>query len=148
MKDFHLRFCLDKRGWYTGFLDLLEEGSVEDSPTVGGAYVLGTADGTMLTYPWGESPIFYIGRADNLRKRLFDHRKYTIGAEEDHERLNWWPRYQYGAAFGADCAYYSRHGQENPQNIEALLVEQFYLTFGSIPVANAQWPKKIKPTQK
>ena len=144
MKDFHLRFCLDARGWYDDLLDLIDDGT-DSVPDTGGAYVLGTSDGTMLTYPWGSSPIFYIGKANNLRRRLRDHRKYIVGATEDHEERNWWPRYQYGAAFGADCAHYSRRGQQEPQNIEALLITSFYRTFGSIPAANSKWPHEIKP---
>ena len=62
MRDFHLRFCLD-RGWYNGLADLLEtkDDILLQVPVTGGAYVLG-ASTTMLTYPWGNSPIFYIVR--------------------------------------------------------------------------------------
>lgn len=146
MKDFHLRFCLDTKGWYTHLFNLMQDG-VDDVPSTGGAYVLGTSDGTMLTYPWGSSPIFYIGKADDLKTRLRAHRKNIRGAMEDHEELYWWQRYQYGAAFGAHCAYYSRKGPENVQNVEAALIESFYLVFGSIPAANSSWPRRIEPKQ-
>ena len=145
MKDFHLRFCVEKRGWFTRMFDLLEV-DIESVPTAGGAYVLGTSDGTMLTYPWGSSPVFYIGKATNLRRRLLTHRNHICGARQDHDD-HWWPRYQYGAAFGADCAYYSRSGPENVQNIESLLIETFYDVLGSIPVANSAWPSRIAPSQ-
>ncbi len=109
--------------------------------------MLGTSDGTMLTYPWGSSPVFYIGKAGNLKRRLSTHRNHICGARENHEEVYWWPRYQYGAAFGARCAYYSRTGPENPQNIEASLIRSFYDVFGAIPTANAAWPKSIEPKQ-
>ena len=144
MRDFHLRFCLGVRDWPNDLFDLLEDDAADNLPDTGGAYVLGTA-GMMLVYPWGHSPIFYIGKADNLRQRVSSHRKHILAAMEDHEEMYWWPRYQYGAAFGTFCAYYSRKGPENPQNIEATLIESFYDSFGSIPTANSAWPKKIEP---
>ena len=146
MKDFHLRFCVNERGWYTRLFDLLQD-DVDAVADTGGAYVLGTSDGTMLTYPWGNSPVFYIGKATDLKERLSEHRRHICGAMENHDELHWWPRYQYGAAFGAHCAYYSRKGPENVQNVEAALIESFYGVFGAIPAANASWPRRIKPQQ-
>ena len=98
----------------------------------------------MLTYPWGTSPIFYIGKATKLRRRLETHKKHIRSAEDDHEETYWWQRYQYGAAFGADCAYYSHSGPQNVQNIEARLIERFYRVFGAIPAANSSWPREIR----
>ena len=152
MRDFHLRFCVNEsgKGWYTDLFDLLdpkEPSGIGAVPSTGGAYVLGTHDGTMLIYPWGTSPIFYIGKAINLRRRLETHKKHILNAKVDHEETYWWQRYQYGAAFGADCAYYSRSGPQNVQNIEAQLIESFYWAFGAIPAANSSWPREIRPRQ-
>ena len=148
MRDFHLRFALGDDGtrWNDGLIDLLgDEGEENLPPETAGAYVIGTAE-TMLTYPWGTSPIFYIGKSTNLRQRLIGHRKSMLSAREDHEQ-SFWPRHQYGAALGAHVAWYSRHGPQNPQNIEAKLIEAFYYTFGAIPSANATWPSPIRPRQ-
>ena len=47
MKEFHLRFCLGTKKWHTHLFDLLADGYEDDPPTSsGGAYVLGTSDGT------------------------------------------------------------------------------------------------------
>ena len=146
MRDFHLRFTLDDEGrvWNNGLIDLLgDEGEEGLIPETGGAYVIGTA-GTMLIYPWGTSPIFYIGKSEYLRQRLNDHRKSMLSAREDSYQ-SWWPRHQYGAAFGAHVAWYSKRGQQNPKNIEAALIEAFYYTFGAIPSANATWPGPTRP---
>ena len=145
MRDFHLRFCLEYRGWNNGLIiDLLgDEGEEDKPPETGGAYVIGTA-GTMLIYPWGTSPIFYIGKSANLRQRLIGHRKSMQSAYNNHDEP-FWPRHQYGAAFGAHVAWYSRRGGQNPQNIEAGLITAFYYTFGAIPSANAAWPSEIRP---
>ena len=146
MRDFHLRFCADTRGWYDGLIDLFNKDEVDEYPLpqTGGAYVLGTCT-TMLIYPWGTSPIFYIGKASNLHGRVFEHKKYIQSARDDHDERYWWPRYQFGAAFGAYVAWYSRRGQEDPQSVEAHLIEKFYDAFGAIPTANSSWPKKIRP---
>ena len=148
MRDFHLRFALGDEGtrWNDGLVDLLgENGEENEIPETGGAYVIGTSD-TMLTYPWGTSPIFYIGKSDYLRQRLIGHRRSILSARDDHE-YSWWPRHQYGAALGAHVAWYSRRGPQNPQNLEAELIEAFYYTFGAIPTANASWPGPIRPTR-
>ena len=55
-----------------------------DLPTDAGAHVLGTADHTMLVCPWATSPIYYIGKAENLHERLLTHRKYVLGAMDDY----------------------------------------------------------------
>jgi len=146
VRDFHLRFCL-ARGWYDGFIDLLDASDDDPQiPRTGGAYVLGTSD-TMLTYPWGSSPIFYIGKARNLRLRLSQHKKNILYAIDNHDE-NYRPRHQYGAALGAKVAWYSRRGPELPHNVEADLVSYFYSAFGSIPVANSQWPKRIRTSRR
>ena len=170
MKDFHLRFCVgdmadlfakclparllgeeSHSGWFDtndsmDTFNLLED-EASDIPDEPGAYVLGTEDGTMITYPWGVSPIYYIGKADNLRNRLSNHRKHALGARNDHQKEAWWPRYQYGAAFGADCVWYLAPDDMDPQNLEATLVDSFYSTYGAIPVANHRWPEHLEPKQ-
>lgn len=146
MKDFHLRFYKETR-WFTDSVDLLECNLSKITDTAG-AYVLGATDPTMLVYPWGSSPIYYIGKANNLRKRLSDHKKFTLGARKKHAEVNWWPRYQYGAAFGTTVAWYSVKGQQNPNDLESDLIDNFYDTYGALPAANGKWPKGIKkPTE-
>lgn len=147
MRDFHLRFCALKHGWPEPFqsqpLDLLDDATLDELPRTEGVYIIGTGDGTMLVYPWGTSPVFYIGRSDQLRRRLRSHRKHTCSAIADHDD-RWWPRYQYGASFGAHVAYYER---KDSKAFEAEIVTDFFYAFGSIPAANSAWPRDIKPVQ-
>ena len=148
MRDFHLRFCLD-RGRYDGqLIDLLnaEEDEAQLLPETAGAYVLGTS-ATMLTYPWGTSPVFYIGKATNLRVRVTRHKVRIQKARDNHDRY-WPPKIQYGAAFGAHVAWFSQRGQEDPQNVEAFLTEKFYGAFGAMPTANGVWPRRIRPQRR
>ena len=157
LKDFHLRFArndianlhaqsdadaIAESGWYDNsdyaMFDLVG-GKIDDVPDEPGAYVFGTADNTMLVYPWGLSPIYYIGQAQSLRARLSDHCKATLGAM-DADETYWRPRYQYGAAFGAHVVWYLARGLEL-QNFEATLITSFYDTYGAQPIANGSWPQ-------
>ena len=75
------------------------------------------------------------------------HKGRIQKARADHGRY-WPPKIQYGAAFGANVAWYSRRGQEDPQNVEAFLTEKFYESFGAMPTANGVWPRRIRPQQR
>lgn len=145
MRDFHLRFFVDRR-WPDGFEEraLDEYFDLSLIPEHSGAYILGTSDGTKLVCPWGNSPVFYIGQSKNLRKRIKEHLAYTKQVMEEHDGF-WWPRYQYGAAYGVSIAWYSTRGTQNPNKLEADLIDSFYNLYGSIPVANGAWPSGLKP---
>lgn len=41
--------------------------------TGAGVYIIVSADNTKFVYPKGSSPVIYIGKADNLRRRLNEH---------------------------------------------------------------------------
>ena len=137
MKDFHLRFHVEE--WPSGSLDLLTADE-RDLPDESGAYVLGASGDTAMIYPWGTSPIYYIGKADSLRDRLIQHRRHIEGAAANYWERWWWPRYQYGAAFGASCSWFLA-GDREPSALEAILVTEFYQHYGSIPVTNRVWPR-------
>lgn len=143
MRDFHLRFY--KNRWPDGIQDLLKNNLDDFLYEKPGAYVLGTSDGTMLTYPWGKSPVYYIGKTESLWDRLAEHKKWIKKAIEDHEEDKWEPRYQYGAAFGTTFAWYTIRGTQDSGVLEAELINRFYEMFGSTPVANGSWPSGIKP---
>ncbi len=143
MRDYNLRFFMARR-WSDGIENLLEV-AIEKVPEKSGAYILGSNDGTNFIYPWGVSPIYYIGQSTCLKKRLRTHKKHILSATDDHEELYWWPRYQYGASFGAYVAWYSVKGQQDPQILESDLITSFYEMYGSIPVANGTWPSGLSP---
>lgn len=157
VRDFHLRFALSaiadlsgQSGWYDNedyAIFNLVNGEIGDVPDEPGGYVLGTADCTMLVYPWGTSPVYYIGKAEKstgLRGRLQEHAKLTQEFRDDHEEHswpgNWRTRYQYGAAFGAHAVWYLA-GDIKPLKIEEALMGSFYDIYGSIPVANGAQSK-------
>ena len=104
MKQFHLQFVgddwtlmqtFDLFGWLGG-------ATVVPSS---GVYIVGTSNGTMLDYPWGTSPVYYIGQSmtqwtvpDRLHKL-----KERIGDYLTVDNRNY-PEAAYGVAFGADVA--------------------------------------------
>lgn len=155
VRDFHLRFAADdwvleytgehEQGvWYHNpdyaMFDLLE-GDESDLPVAPGAYVVGTADNTLLTYPWGTSPIYYVGQSKNLSKRISQHAEHGRSARDDHSAKWWYPRYQYAGAFGGHVVWWSVTEDVEPGNLEAALVDAFYMAYGAIPVGNMAWPK-------
>ena len=143
MRDFNLRFFSNRR-WPDGMINLIEIDDLSCIPNCNGAYVLGANSPHNLVYPWGTSPVFYIGQSTNLFNRITEHKKYILAAIEDHAEKNSWPRYQYGAALGAVIAWYSCRGQQDPNRLESDLINSFYECYGSIPVANGTWPSGLR----
>jgi len=66
MRDFNLRFFRDR--WPDDIFDLNELDSLDILKGIGGNYVIGALDGTQFVYPWGASPVYYIGLSQNLRQ--------------------------------------------------------------------------------
>lgn len=133
MKDFHLRFALPAVADHAIF-DLLD-GDADDIPEEPGAYVLGTADGTMFGYPSGTSPIYYVGCSGNLRSRLIKrHRK----------RSSRWPRHRYMKKYGAHVVWYRAEGVA-PKEVKATLIKAFCQTYGSKPVAVGTTSTTLEP---
>ena len=146
MQDFDLLFYVDPEGawgrWPDGGpTDLRAPASLDGLgiPEHPGAYVFGTTDGRRLAYPWGESPVFYIGKADSLIRRLAQHRNAVDECAADCWSLYWRTRYQYGVSYGMSAAWYAIDGDETPAVLESDLLERFYCRFGTIPVGNDRW---------
>jgi hypothetical protein len=148
MRAFHLRFFVD-RPYPDGIDELFETADEELSwvPETAGAYVIGATQGTMLTYPWGASPIYYIGESRGLRKSFSEYRKLILAAQKDRGEQTWWPRYQYGASFGATVAWYSVRGGQFPNKLQYDLLSTFYVLYGALPLGNGTWPSGLRPVQ-
>ena len=140
MKTFHLRLALAEHGPAGGQIDLVcpNQDETTQVPDGGGAYVLGAATRTLI-YPWGESPVFYIGKASRLRRRLRRHRANARKAARDHD-AHWHPRHRYAEAFGAHAAWFPIRDGEPPEKVETALMQAFYRAFGAIPAADTTWP--------
>ena len=141
MRDYNLRFFSHER-WPDELLGL--EDSLLHLTKVPGCYVLGSSNGTDFVYPWGTSPVFYIGKSATLKGRLSAHRKWIRRATAEHHRFHFAPLHQYGASFGTNVALYRKRTNQSLDKLESNLMVQFYNIYGSIPVANRAWPKFMK----
>ena len=120
----------------------LAEDEIRNVTTNPGVYVIVSADKTKFVYPKGMSPVIYIGKADNLRRRLREHLHHLndikSNEEEDlFEHIQHCPRYNYMNAFGAYV--YLFHCLKKTQDAKALeswVIQKFYERYRSIPVGN------------
>ncbi|MBI3242039.1 MAG: hypothetical protein HYZ49_07085 [Chloroflexi bacterium] len=105
-------------------------------PTQPGAYVLLAASGTKFLYPNGSSPVFYVGQASNLQKRLLTHRKYSLEAKSDRKLPLYYPRYEYAAVFGCRFALIRTWQGFSAKALEEVVLAHFAKRFRSFPIAN------------
>lgn len=106
-----------------------------DVPQRPGAYVL-VSTRKKFVYPAGTSRVFYIGCSNNLRERLKTHRQHTLDVRnsERHGLALYFPRYEYGAVFGARYTYITGR---NPKALEAKLMTSFARIHRAFPIANS-----------
>ncbi len=109
-----------------------------------GIYIISATDKTKYIYPNGNrSPIIYIGKSDNLLRRLKDEH-YTkglkrlidnpdFGIEENWQIL---PRYQYMYYNGSHVDVFKCKGKQDSKNLESLFLNQFYHKYRALPVGN------------
>ena len=111
----------------------------EDIPDEPGVYVM-ISDHAEYVYPWstanGNSPVYYIGRAQSLMERLMTHKRYCEQARSkpayhDH----YWPYYEYAAHHGCNVAWVTC---EDPKTTEKAMLVDFAEYYGAKPVANGQ----------
>lgn len=109
-----------------------------DIPSSPGVYILIAKPDISFQYPRGKSPIYYIGKAANLRRRLYEHLKHSIEAKKDrkHEHHKYWPRYEYAASFGGRYTFIHTWQGITPKNLEDKILSQFADRYRSFPVAN------------
>ena len=120
----------------------LSKDEINNVTTGSGVYIIVSADKTKFVYPKGNSPVIYIGKADNLRRRLSEHLKNlnNIQDEETYMRGHWrqpCSRYQYMKYYGAYV--YTFHCLKNTQeakNLESQILWKFYERYRSLPVGN------------
>jgi len=129
--------------------DLLTADQEELRAHVEGAYVLILPDtARKIPYPLRRSRVFYIGKAGEGSDRLSTHQYHTSRAVADLQANGgryfeepWWPRYTWAAGHGGAVVWwFSRRGTQTAGDVEVMLVNAFFSRFGSIPVANGQWP--------
>lgn len=120
---------------------LLDDDGVSNIPNKPGVYIIVSEDRTKFVYPLGRSSVIYIGKADNLHRRLLEHLKslkYLEQYEEDWltNGIQCCPRYQYIKQFGAKVYTFHCLGKQDAKNLEADIIWKFYEKYRAIPVGN------------
>jgi len=111
----------------------LDSHEIPESP---GVYLLFAR--RRLLYPKGRSPVFYIGQASNLRRRLKAHLTYARQAREGRRHTLYWPRYEWAAAFGTRYALVLAGKGQTPRRLEGKILKDFSRKYRSFPLANGQ----------
>ena len=126
----------------TPFMNI-ETLDAEYIPEKPGVYVM-LSDHTEYIYPWsdskGNSQVYYIGQAKNLRERLKTHKKYCTEAISHRDlRYNYYfPRYEYAAHHGCNVGWIICNNPKEAKETENELLVAFAKCYGAKPVANGQ----------
>jgi hypothetical protein len=105
-------------------------------PQEAGVYFLLALPGLTFMYPRRRSSVFYIGKANNLRERLYSHLRYAEEAREDRRYTLYWPYYEYAATIGARYTFILAKPRHDPRELEENVLASFAEHYRSWPVAN------------
>lgn len=114
---------------------------IAEVPEMDGVYIIVSNDNTKFIYPGGESPIIYIGKADNLRRRLGGHLRNLNNLEKNekndiYKQIQHYSRYHYMKRFGAKVYIYQTMRNQNAKNLESYILWRFYEKYRALPVGN------------
>lgn len=120
-----------------------EEGIPSELGGYAGVYVIEATDNFKFPYPKGNSKVIYIGKADDLRARLKQHRhrlnqlidtdgKYGLADDEPWVSS----KYQYMYYHGARVFFYKCLGKQEAKELEARVMWSFYKKYRALPVGN------------
>lgn len=130
IKDFRPVYGYDKQ------IDNLEEDDLYDIPSKPSVYII-VSFKTKFIYPMGQSKVIYIGKKDNIQRRLKEHQRNLINAINDRFNECWHlDRNNYMRYHGAKVYYYTCREYQESKTLESSIIESFYDRYGSIPVAN------------
>ncbi len=119
--------------------DVLELDRYTAVPPKRGVYIF-VSQNQEFVYPEGNSRVFYIGKSDNLRRRIREHsNKYlTVCEETQNDFFSRWEygRYYYAKAYGCDAYYMPVSGVEESKDLESKIMECFYNRYKALPVGN------------
>ncbi len=105
-------------------------------PTEPGVYLLLADPKKRFQYPDGESSVFYIGKANNLRSRLMDHLRWATEAKSNRRQDLYWPRYEYAAVFGCNYTFIKTQKGQSAKDLEDEIIARFALEYRSFPITN------------
>jgi hypothetical protein len=125
--------------------DLLDYAEINSIPKKPGAYIMFSHE-TKFIYPEGQSKVIYIGKSENLCKRIYDHSKSVSDLnnipKKDRKYHLYYPRYHYFLKFGCQMVWFTRKGPEDAKNLESKLLDCFYSKYHSLPIGNGAFSFK------
>ena len=132
-----------KQGAEGGFLLDSEDGLSFDMEGYAGVYIIEATDRFKFPYPAGQSGVIYIGKAEELRSRLIQHRqrlnrlKKTKGEWGMGVKEPWVSsKYQYMFKYGARVYYFKCRRTQEAKEEEAKIMWAFYQMYRALPVGN------------
>ncbi len=124
----------------------LESETIDSLTSLSGVYII-RSKRKYFPYPFGTSPIIYIGLASNLRRRLKEHRSdienLRKSPKKDRGDLPYYSRFQYFITFGSKVHYFTTRGKQHEKNLENKIMMAFYKRYGALPIGNGafSWEK-------
>lgn len=132
IKNFRTKIGCEKKEIH----DLLDD-DLSDIPTESGVYIIASA-GQKFVYPKFTSRIIYIGKTDNLQRRLKEHKCNLLRLKDDFENNMWCnDRYHYMDQYGVHIYIYKCRGKQDAKNLESKIMENFYERYLATPVGNS-----------
>lgn len=102
----------------------------------GGVYIIASIHQRFI-YPRHTSRIIYIGKADDLYRRIHEHRRQLQNLRSDFANNLWCnDRYHYMAQYGARIYYYKCLQKQDAKDLEARIMEAFYEYYLATPIGN------------
>lgn len=126
---------------YDDELNLTTE-DINNVTTGAGVYIIVAEDKTKFVYPKGTSSVIYIGKAENLQRRLKEHLKNLNNLKENEEEdlrnhIEHCPRYQYISYHGAHVyTFHCLKKTQDAKELESLVIWKFYEKYRALPVGN------------
>lgn len=118
--------------------DVRDADQIKNIPSSPGSYVFISKD-KKLTYPNGQSQVIYIGKSDNLRRRIKAHLRALQDLhtnKSERAKLGYYSRYQYFRSFGCEIFCYTIRGKQSSKQAESWLLYDFYNRYLALPIGN------------
>lgn len=133
----HFEFLTDYKGKVSRLADFwqLAQHNIPETP---GVYLL-VAESVHFRYPASESPIYYIGHTQSLRRRLFGHLKWHKQVRDDCRQgysLSE-PRHEYGGVYGGRYCFIKTWRGRSARSLEDIVLARFACKYHAFPVANS-----------
>jgi hypothetical protein len=107
--------------------------------TGAGGYILLAQGRTTWAYPWGRSPVFYIGKSGrSIRERVWEHWDGARHAKASQGDSLYYAVNHYTAEFSPRYVAIPTWQRMTPDSVEEELLGRFVKAYGARPVANNQ----------